>query len=128
MERLPRFQRRSGLQCHLPGDLKQPFDGSDMLVEVFPGGRIAHPLFDLARMLRGEVEHEDGAVDLSARPRMQTGDAGSEVRDIGFGVGGMALAFTRARRSFPKIDYVQHRAVCRSLGSAKSGALEIMVI
>jgi hypothetical protein len=57
MECLPRFQRRPELQCHFPGDLNQPFDGCDMLVEVFPGGRSAHPFFDLARMLHGEVEH-----------------------------------------------------------------------
>jgi hypothetical protein len=126
MECLPRFQRRSELQSHLPGDLKQPFDGRDMLVEIFPGRRTAHPHFDLARMLRGEVEHQDGAVDLSPRPRMQAGDARSKVRNIR--IGGLARVLTRALRSFPKIDYVQHLAVCRSLGSAESDALESKVV
>ena len=113
MECLPRFQRRSELQCHLPGDLKQPFDGRDMFVDVLPGGRAAHPFLDLPRMLCGEVEHEDGDVNFSSRLRMQAGDAGSEIRDIAVGARRLALplSFTRARRLFPKINYVQHHAV-----------------
>jgi hypothetical protein len=68
-------------------------------------------------MLRGEVEHQDGAVNLPPRPRMQAGDARSKVRDIRVCVGGLALVFTRALRSFPKIDYVQHLAVCHLLAA-----------
>jgi hypothetical protein len=33
-----------------------------MLVELVPNRRIAHPLCNLARVLRGKIEHEDGIV------------------------------------------------------------------
>jgi hypothetical protein len=126
MEFLPRFQRRSELECHFPGDLKQPFDGRDVLAEVIPDRSAAHPFFDLARMLCGEAEHEDGAINFSSRLRVQAGDAGSEVRDIGVDAYRLALplAFTRAWRLFPKVRYVQHHALCRSPGRAESGAVE----
>jgi hypothetical protein len=91
MKFLPRFQRRSELECHFPGDLKQPFDGRDVLAEVTPDRSAAHPFFDLARMLCGEAEHEDGAIDFSSRRRMQARDAGSEVRDIGVDARRLAL-------------------------------------
>ena len=130
MEYLQRFQRRSELQCHLPRDLKQPFDGRNVLVEVLPDGRTAHPFFDLARMLGGEVEHEDGAINFSSSLRMQAGDAASQFGDSGFVARRRALpiSFKRARRVLLKFSYVGHHAVGRSPGRAESGAGESRLV
>jgi len=85
MECLPRFQRRSELQGHVSGDLKQLFDDGDVLVEAPLHRRIGYPLGNLARMLRGEIEHENGVLDLSLRLRLQAREAAGQFGRIGFG-------------------------------------------
>jgi hypothetical protein len=74
---LPRWNTRRAFSAERPGWapdlLKQLFYIRKMLVEVLCQRGIAHDPRNLARLLRGEVEHQAGAADFVHRLRLQDG-------------------------------------------------------
>jgi hypothetical protein len=78
-------------QGHFTGGLKLVFNGRDLLLEAFLCLRVTHARGDLARVLRGEIEHQDGVVDFPLRLQLQTSDAGNQWGNIGAGARSGAL-------------------------------------
>ena len=73
-ERICQLERGSQVKRPFAGDLNRLFDRVNMHLKSSSNVGIRYPRLDFARMLRGEIQEQDGSIDLSLCPRMQASD------------------------------------------------------
>ena len=68
------LERGSEVKRPFPGDLNRLFYCVNVHLKSSSNVGIHYPRLDFARMLRGEIQEQDGSIDLSLCPRMQASE------------------------------------------------------